>query len=844
MRFKTLFLFSLIAIMVASSCSRKKNKFLNRNYHAMTTYYNIIYNGNLALEKAKKGLESSFKEDYWNVLPVERMLITEPKTSRPADEDAKATPFQTAEGKATKAIQKHSIFMGGKEYNPQIDEAFLLLGKARYYDQRFVPSKDAFNFILNHYPESSTINEAKIWLEKTNLRLEYFDTAIQNLLKLIDSNTLSTEELHEATSTLAQAYIYIEEDQLAIKSLSTAIETAPNQERQGRLLFIKGQLHALLGQKEKAAASFDAIIDLNRKTSRRYRIHSKLEKFRLQGLQNMTWDKAKLPFQELENNRENRPFLDFIFYDHAMFNLSKDSVDLAISKFNASLAEDPEDNYLKSRNYFNLGEIYFDRASYEASGKYYDSTLSNLNQKSLEYRQISRKRNNLDDVIKYERIARETDSVLNLVNAPDEERIKIFTTFIKELKEKDSSVFASEAAPKLQANRFAAQKSEVGSQSSSASSFYFYDLTQKQRGEASFKSTWGDLELTDDWRKNPVRSSSKITDNEPENEEVASNPEYDPQTYIAKIPTEQNVIDSISDQRNFASYQLGMLYKDKFRKYDLAITKLEFLLNHNPEERLILPSKYNLYKIYEEIGDEIMANKWKTDILTNHTESRYADILNNPEAYRSSTKNPQNVYKALYRKYAAGDYDYVLNEIETYSKVFVGNAILPKLELLKARVLAKTEGVVAYKEALNHVALTYPQTMEGKYAQEQYTSLKDKPFVTEFDMSPDSEYMLVFNFTKDNINTTKYQQLKEELTSVLEDEKGLNLNLSQEAYNTKQVLVTVSGLKSQLSAEGFAEKLVKNDVIDKSFDFFVISQKNYKIVQMQKSLNQYLAKIN
>jgi hypothetical protein len=31
--------------------------------------------------------------------------------------------------------------------NFQIDEAYLLLGKARYYDQRFIPPLDAFNYI-------------------------------------------------------------------------------------------------------------------------------------------------------------------------------------------------------------------------------------------------------------------------------------------------------------------------------------------------------------------------------------------------------------------------------------------------------------------------------------------------------------------------------------------------------------------------------------------------------------------------------------------------------------------------------------------------------------------------
>jgi hypothetical protein len=46
--------------------------------------------------------------------------------------------------------------------NYQIDESYLLLGKARYYDQRFIPALDAFNYILYKYPNGSNIYEAKI----------------------------------------------------------------------------------------------------------------------------------------------------------------------------------------------------------------------------------------------------------------------------------------------------------------------------------------------------------------------------------------------------------------------------------------------------------------------------------------------------------------------------------------------------------------------------------------------------------------------------------------------------------------------------------------------------------
>nr|WP_245686437.1 hypothetical protein [Psychroflexus sediminis] len=820
---------------------------MNKNFHAMTTYYNIVYNGNLELEQGKTEVENAYKEDYWAILPIERMAIKanpSPNTRQNSD-DSENTPFQKAEEKATKAIQKHSMFMGGKEYNPQIDEAFLLLGKARYFDQRFIPAKDAFSFILNHYPESSTINEAKIWLEKTNLRLEYYDMAIENLISLIQTSELSPLEQYEASATLAQAYIFEDEKRLAIPPLRMAIEATPSDEKKGRLLFIKGQLYSLLGEKDSARVSFDEVIALNRKSPRRYKIHSELEKLRLGDLENTAWAETEMAFQEMADQRENRPFLDYIYYDNAIFRLAKDSVGLAIEKFNESLRQDAEDKYLKSRSYFNLGEIYFDKASYETAGKYYDSTLTNLAQGTLEYIQIKRKRDNLEDVIKFEIIAEENDSILNLVEASEKERIKVFTAYIDELKEEEKSVFAEETGTKLVNSRFGAQKSRIGGKAPNTTNFYFYNIVEAEKGEIVFRKIWGDIELRDSWRTKPVKRAGLENDNEEIfREETESKPEYDPQTYIAKIPTDENIIDSISDERNFANYQLGILYKEKFGRYDLAISKLNSLLENGPEERLILPSKYYLYKIYEEMGDDAMASRWKAEILNQHPDSRYASILRNPEAYRNAADNPQNIYNALYKDYKSGNYQHVLNEIDTYVKVFVGNSILPKLELLKARVLAKLEGVKAYTEALNYVALTYPQSKEGKYAQEQYNELKRTSFASEFDMQtgPDTEYMLVFDFDKSSIKDSKREEVKSNLSVAIQNEKGLDLSLSEEIYNQNQTLVTINGLKSKLGAQGLVNKLIKNAIIDENFTYFVISKKNYKIAQINKTLDEYLAK--
>src|SRR5690554_8236740 len=108
----------------------------------MTTKYNVMYNGNLALEAGINELKTTYADNFWEILPIERMQIIEPVFGQ--DSIPRNPNFKRAEDKAIKAIQKHSMNIGGTEKNPQMDEAYLLLGKSRYYEQRFVPALEAF----------------------------------------------------------------------------------------------------------------------------------------------------------------------------------------------------------------------------------------------------------------------------------------------------------------------------------------------------------------------------------------------------------------------------------------------------------------------------------------------------------------------------------------------------------------------------------------------------------------------------------------------------------------------------------------------------------------------------
>ncbi|AOR28355.1 TPR domain protein [Formosa sp. Hel1_33_131] len=792
------------------------------------------------MESGKTSVIAAYKDNYWEILPVERLQITDDIDFR---NKAKNLSIELAEVKAVKAIQKHGMNIKGKEKNPQIDEAFMLLGKARYFDNRFIPALEAFNYILFKYPASNNINLAKIWRAKTNLRLQNEDIAIKNLKRLIELEDLSKYDIVEASSTLAQAYITTKALDSAITQLQVASQLTKNNEQRGRLHFIEGQLYSALGKKDSANLAFDKVIDLNRRSPRAYMISAHLEKVKNFDLKN--GDKLELQelLEDLETNRENRPFLDKIYHQIAKYQLQNESDSTAISYFNKSLRTNSEDDYLKAVNYQTLGDLNFDYSEYSLAGSYYDSTLLSLKENSKSFRAIKRKRENLEDVIYYESIAQDNDSILSVVAMSDADKEVYFQSYIETLKLEEE---VSEKVAASTGNSFGASQNAV---TKKGKSFYFYNPTTVAFGKNEFIRIWGDRALETNWRwsSKSAQSDTETTDEIEKAAEAAEEEEqkrYSVDYYLAQIPTEEKVLDSIAKERNFAYYQLGLIYKDKFKEYKRAQNKLEYLLKQNPEERLVLPAKYNLYKLYALLDLKRLQALAKSDIIENFPDSRYAEILLNPESALLNNENsPETLYNNLYAQFELGEYQQVIDGCDLQIIRLDGDQIVPKLELLKVTSKARLFGFEAYKEGLNFVALNYPSSIEGKKAAQMYETVIPQLESVEFVQdSTQTNFKTIFKFEASE--TDEIKAFDESLSTAIEDIDYFKLSISKDRYDTNTIFVVVHGLKSVQGAFGFAEILKnKNDFII-SKPFFGISSKNYQTVQIHKNLEAYLETIN
>ena len=237
----------------------------------------------------------------------------------------------------------------------------------------------------------------------------------------------------------------------------------------------------------------------------------------------------------------------------------------------------------------------------------------------------------------------------------------------------------------------------------------------------------------------------------------------------------------------------------------------------------------------------------KNDIIANHPDSRYTSILLNPNEDLGEDENsPEFIYEKLYQKFLEQDFATVIEESDKHITNFDGENIVPKFEFLKAVSKARLYGYESYKEAVNFIALNYPNSPEGKKAEEMMQKVMPSMANKEFKDDNDSNnFKVVYQFendTQENIDTFK-KQLEEAVKEV----EFFELSVSEDIYNGNTIFIVVHGLKSINGAKGFAE-ILKDNKDKKSKrpkinrEFFAISSQNYQIIQIHKNLDSYLEK--
>ena len=89
-------------VLVGWSCSRTKDRAINRTYHQMTSRFNPLFNGQEAFDEALKSLQNEHVDVYDRVLAIYPW-------GQAKEGSAAAADLKRAVEKATKTIQDHSM---------------------------------------------------------------------------------------------------------------------------------------------------------------------------------------------------------------------------------------------------------------------------------------------------------------------------------------------------------------------------------------------------------------------------------------------------------------------------------------------------------------------------------------------------------------------------------------------------------------------------------------------------------------------------------------------------------------------------------------------------------------
>jgi len=696
----------------------------------MITKYNVLYNGNIAFDAAKEQLDATYEDNFWKRLPIEPLKIEEDFIPMPGQSNTKPTEaqgFDKAEEKAVKAIQKHSMIIDDFEKNKQIDEAYLLLGKSRYYLQRYIPALEAFTFGIENYPNANLYNSTRIWKAKTHIRLQNEELAIETLDLVLKNIELSNEDYERAHTAMAMAYTKLDSTHLVIDHLKKSNYYFTDIEQSARNLFILGQIYREENKIDSSNMVFESLAYI-KKIPRKYQVHATLERAKNYFKADST-DATIYALHELIEDRDNREYLDELYFHAGLIAQINGNTINAKAFFENSVLYNKQKPFQKSLSYEKLGDIYFDYTNFKIAGSYYDSVLQiPIDQNTKRIRKIIRKRESLNDVIFYENIAKKNDSILTISAMTAEEQGSYFQSYIDILKIKDEEERIKKEQEKI--NTGVGTFDNVGSlQNDKSATFYFYNVQLVGLGKQQFKNRYGNRALADNWI---ISAYSNVTNTNPDKQDLdtAINDEqkYDVNYYIEQIPTSKTKLDSIANQRNDAYYNLGLIYKEQFKEYELAAVDFENFLSNDPNANLILPTKYHLYKTYANFNTEL-SNKYRDEIVNDYPDSRYAEIIKNPNSilnFGKDEESPEYIYKNAYICYEEEDYNYALGNVNDALVKFRGSELESKFELLKAYLLLKTLGENEFIDKLNFVIINYPNTVESNHAKSALDKMQNK----------------------------------------------------------------------------------------------------------------------
>ena len=712
-------------MVVLCGCSVKRNNFFSRNYHQLTTRYNVYFNGDQALKSGIKHMENRHKEDYTHLLPVFVSNDEQTRSICSSDMDyviekaAKATDKHSITAKPRRRKNKDSknyqTFRKKKEFNNQLDKCYLLLGKAYFYKKKYTMANNTFRFIQRQYAEDEALmTEVSIWLFRSLTEMGRYEEAAR-IMDRLDGSTLKRKQREMVAAARTDFYVRQGMYEQAIPEAERLVRTCKSIKRKPRYNFLLSQLYVKENQ--------DGAAKLALKKATRFNFNYEMVFNARIGmaLAYQEGDAAvEKKLKKMLRDSRNEEFQDRIYYALANIENKRGNEEGAAGLYWKSVHASVDNDNQQALSFVKLGDYYFKNKAYVQAQSCYDSCLLVMDSRYEDYEKLKSLLTDLTELVTNLRIIQTQDSLQRIAVLPEEERNRLIDDKITAIKEQENTRKEQERREQAERNFYRRNdmlsRGDAFSQGNSGGDWYFYNPVTIALGKNDFKRKWGRRKLEDNWRRRNKASIgladetgeelAEMTGGEREVKDVKSR-EY----YLQDLPLTPEMLQASEKQIEEAYYKAGEIYLYRLNDPEKALECFDAYIQRF-KNTANLPMVYYLASTAAlKAGKAAEAERYKTELTALFPESDFARGLQDPNYFRQVEdvlKVVEKKYQEAYRYYQKVYYHEAAQICDRILKAYPDNKLKANVLFLKAMCVVNTGSPQEAKNALEEVIAARP----------------------------------------------------------------------------------------------------------------------------------------
>lgn len=687
----------LLALLLFSACSTKKNTAASRFWHSFTARYNTYFNGH---EAYKTGIEEKEKGNQDNFTELLPFFIVGNKSSEALGKGK----FETAVTKAEKAIQLHSIkkkpkvsasqkrtekvkqMLAKKEYNPFLRKAWLLMGQAQFQSGQFIEAASTFSFITRHYAaEPEVATEARIWLTRCYSQLKWYYDA-EDVMNRLGRDSIPHKLQREHDASLADLLIHQERLNDALPYLKKSARREPRKLQKARLYFLLGQIEQQLGHEQEAYKAFGKCIRKNPP----YRLELNARIMQTEVLSGSTAKKKVGILKRMARSEKNKDYLDQIYYALGNVYLAQGDTASAIGAYETGRKKKEGGGVEKGVLLLRLGEVYWSQQCYDKAQSCYTDAIGLISKEHKAYNETMRRSKVLDKLVPFTNAIHLQDSLQWLAGLSVDERNAAIDRVIEALKKKEKederarkdSIAKARRAERGGGTEGNAQEKPHSriAQPTEQKTWYFYNPTAVAQGKQDFQRRWGKRANEDNWRrinKTVVQMNmSEGYDYEAEDSIKAAedsiaaleeksdtlvsdvNDPHQREFYLKDIPFTPEAKAASDFIIMDGLYNAGIIEKDDLEDFPLADATLSRLTGKYPTFEKLEDAYYQRFLLYMRWGKTGKAEQMRQLMASLFPDSTTTKLILDPdylENARFAREREDSLYAETYDAYRRND---------------------------------------------------------------------------------------------------------------------------------------------------------------------------------------------